>query len=227
MEYAGAEHLFSGGRIPASHSFRAVPELCDQFQRQEGRPDDHLCTAFYLHRCFLRYDSDFPGERRNREPDSGPAGNRTGGLPFQSEEFPAYLCMVRRAAEYRLGSIMYISVLASVGPELHEAARVDGATKFQRMLYIDIPSIVPTMVIMLIMRAGEIMDVGFEKAFLLQNSVNLDYSEIISTYVYKIGIQSGQFSYSAAIGLFNNIINLILLLAVNRIAGKASDVSLW
>ena len=71
------------------------------------------------------------------------------------------------------------------------------------------------------------MDVGFEKAFLLQNSVNLDYSEIISTYVYKIGIQSGQFSYSAAIGLFNNIINLILLLAVNRIAGKASDVSLW
>ena len=125
------------------------------------------------------------------------------------------------------GSIMYISVLASVGPELHEAARVDGATKFQRMLYIDIPSIVPTMVIMLIMRAGEIMDVGFEKAFLLQNSVNLDYSEIISTYVYKIGIQSGQFSYSAAIGLFNNIINLILLLAVNRIAGKASDVSLW
>ena len=125
------------------------------------------------------------------------------------------------------GSIMYISVLASVGPELHEAARVDGATKFQRMLYIDIPSIVPTMVIMLIMRAGEIMDVGFEKAFLLQNSVNLDYSEIISTYVYKIGIQSGQFSYSAAIGLFNNIINLILLLAVNRIAGKTSDVSLW
>ena len=125
------------------------------------------------------------------------------------------------------GSIMYISVLASVGPELHEAARVDGATKFQRMLYIDIPSIVPTMVIMLIMRAGEIMDVGFEKAFLLQNSVNLDYSEIISTYVYKIGIQSGQFSYSAAIGLLNNIINLILLLAVNRIAGKASDVSLW
>ena len=125
------------------------------------------------------------------------------------------------------GSIMYISVLTSVGPELHEAATVDGATRFQRLWYIDLPSIVPTMVIMLIMRAGEIMDLGFEKAFLLQNSINLDYSEIISTYVYKIGIQGGQFSYSAAIGLFNNVINLILLLAVNRIARKVSDVSLW
>lgn len=125
------------------------------------------------------------------------------------------------------GSIMYISVLTSVGPELHEAATVDGATRFQRLLYIDVPSIVPAMVIMLIMRAGEIMDLGFEKAFLLQNSINLDYSEIISTYVYKVGIQGGQFSYSSAIGLFNNIINLILLIVVNRIAGKLSDVSLW
>lgn len=87
------------------------------------------------------------------------------------------------------GSIMYISVLTSVGPELHEAATVDGATRFQRLWYIDVPSIVPTMVIMLIMRAGEIMDLGFEKAFLLQNNINLDYSEIIATYVYKIGIQ--------------------------------------
>ncbi len=125
------------------------------------------------------------------------------------------------------GSILYISMLTSVGPELHEAARVDGATKFQRMLYVDIPAIVPTMVIMLIMRAGEIMEIGFEKVFLLQNSINLEYSEIISTYVYKIGIQNGQFSYSSAIGLFNNIINLILLLAVNKIARSVSDVSLW
>lgn len=83
------------------------------------------------------------------------------------------------------------------------------------------------MVIMLIMRAGEIMDLGFEKAFLLQNSINLEYSEIISTYVYKIGIQNGQFSYSAAIGLFNNVINLLLLVVVNKIAKRVSDVSLW
>ena len=125
------------------------------------------------------------------------------------------------------GSIMYISVLTSVDPTLHEAATVDGATRFQRLLHIDLPAIVPTMVIMLIMKAGEIMDLGFEKAFLLQNSINLDYSEIISTYVYRIGIQGGQFSYSSAIGLFNNIINLILLVVVNKIAKKVSDISLW
>lgn len=125
------------------------------------------------------------------------------------------------------GSIMYISVLTSVDPTLHEAATVDGATRFQRLLHIDLPAIVPTMVIMLIMRAGEIMDLGFEKAFLLQNNINLDYSEIIATYVYKVGIQGGQFSYSSAIGLFNNVINLVLLVVVNKIARKVSDVSLW
>ena len=125
------------------------------------------------------------------------------------------------------GSIMYISVLTSVDPTLHEAATVDGATRFQRLLHIDLPAIVPTMVIMLIMRAGEIMDLGFEKAFLLQNNINLDYSEIIATYVYKIGIQGGQFSYSSAIGLFNNVINMVLLVVVNKTAKKVSDVSLW
>ena len=125
------------------------------------------------------------------------------------------------------GSIMYISVLTSVDPTLHEAATVDGATRFQRLLHIDLPAIVPTMVIMLIMRAGEIMDLGFEKAFLLQNNINLDYSEIIATYVYKIGIQGGQFSYSSAIGLFNNVINMALLVVVNKIEKKVSDVSLW
>ena len=125
------------------------------------------------------------------------------------------------------GSIMYISVLTSVDPTLHEAATVDGATRFQRLLHIDLPAIVPTMVIMLNMRAGEIMDLGFEKAFLLQNNINLDYSEIIATYVYKIGIQGGQFSYSSAIGLFNNVINMVLLVVVNKIAKKVSDVSLW
>ena len=125
------------------------------------------------------------------------------------------------------GSIMYISVLTSVDPTLHEAATVDGATRFQRLLHIDLPAIVPTMVIMLIMRAGEIMDLGFEKAFLLQNNINLDYSEIIATYVYRIGIQGGQFSYSSAIGLFNNVINMVLLVVVNKIAKKDSDVSLW
>lgn len=125
------------------------------------------------------------------------------------------------------GSIMYISVLTSVDPTLHEAATVDGATRFQRLLHIDLPAIVPTMVIMLIMRAGEIMDLGFEKAFLLRTILIWIIQEIIATYVYKIGIQGGQFSYSSAIGLFNNVINMVLLVVVNKIAKKVSDVSLW
>ena len=125
------------------------------------------------------------------------------------------------------GSIMYIAVLTNVNPELHEAAIIDGANKLQRIKHVDIPAIVPTMVIMLITKCGEIMDVGFEKVLLLQNSVNLDYSEVISTYVYKIGILGGQFSYSSAIELFNNVINLILLVLVNWIARKVSDISLW
>lgn len=125
------------------------------------------------------------------------------------------------------GSILYVSVLTSVDPTLHEAAIVDGASKFQRMLHIDVPSIVPTMVIMLIMRLGEVMNIGFEKVYLLQNDVNLQYSEIISTYVYKVGLQSQQFSYSAAIGLFNNVINFILLITVNKISKKVSSISLW
>ena len=124
-------------------------------------------------------------------------------------------------------SIMYISVLATVPPELHEAAIVDGANKRQRMLYIDLPTLLPTMIILLILNTGQLLNVGFEKAFLLQNSVNLDYSEIISTYVYKIGILSSQFSYSAAIGLFNNVINFAVILFVNKMAAKYSDISLW
>lgn len=124
-------------------------------------------------------------------------------------------------------SIMYISVLASVSPELHEAAIVDGANKRQRMLYIDIPTLIPTMVILLILNTGQLLNVGFEKAYLLQNSVNLDYSEIISTYTYKIGIQGGQFSYSSAIGLFNNVLNFAVILIVNAIANKTSNISLW
>lgn len=124
-------------------------------------------------------------------------------------------------------SIMYISVLATVPPELHEAAIVDGANKRQRMFYIDLPTLLPTMIILLILNTGQLLNVGFEKAFLLQNSVNLDYSEIISTYVYKIGILSSQFSYSAAIGLFNNVINFAVILFVNKMAAKYSEISLW
>ncbi len=123
-------------------------------------------------------------------------------------------------------SIIYIAVLTAVEPTTHEAAILDGASKLQRIIHIDWPAVLPTAVMLLILSAGRIMSLGFEKAFLLQNSLNLDYSEIIETYVYKIGIQSGQLSLSAAVGLFNNLINFTLLLFVNKISKKLTNVGI-
>lgn len=126
-------------------------------------------------------------------------------------------------------SIIYIAALSSVDKELHEAAKVDGANRFQRVIHIDFQAIVPTAIILLIMNTGKIMTIGFEKVFLMQNSLNLSSSEIISTYVYKVGLVTGggDFSYATAIGLFNSIINLILIVSVNKISKKVSNTSLW
>ena len=124
-------------------------------------------------------------------------------------------------------SIIYIAALTSIDPSLYEAATVDGANKAQRVLHIDVPSILPTMVTLLILRSGSIMNVNFDRAYLLQNDLNINISEIISTYEYKIGLRQGQFSYSAAIGLFNNIVNLILLLIVNKVSKTVSGTGLW
>lgn len=123
-------------------------------------------------------------------------------------------------------SVIYIAALAGVNPELHEAAIVDGANKLQRILHIDLPAILPTAIILLIMSTGNMLSLGFEKVYLMQNDLNLGVSEIISTYVYKIGLLNAQYSYSTAIGLFNNVINLIVLLTVNKIADKVSGTSL-
>ena len=112
-------------------------------------------------------------------------------------------------------SIIYLAALAGVDQSLHEAAKVDGATKLRRIWHVDLPAIVPTMVILLIMSVGSVMSVGYEKVFLMQNNLNITASEVISTYVYKIGLQRQHYSYSAAIGLFNNGINFILLVVVN------------
>lgn len=124
-------------------------------------------------------------------------------------------------------SIMYMSVLAGVDPSISEAAIVDGASKLKRIWYIDIPFILPTAVILLILECGKVMSVGFEKVFLMQNSVNITVSEVISTYVYKIGLLDMQYSYSTAIGLFNNVINFVMLVLVNRISKMVSNTSLW
>lgn len=127
-------------------------------------------------------------------------------------------------------SIIYISALSSVSAELHEAAQIDGATRLQRMWHVDLPAIMPTVAIMLIMRCGSIISVGFEKVYLLQSPLNLRISEVISTYVFKVGLSSFRnFSYGAAVGLFNTLINLSLVLLVNGICKKITegDVSLF
>lgn len=125
------------------------------------------------------------------------------------------------------GAILYLATLASVGPELYEAAKVDGASKWAIIRHIDIPSIMPTAIIMLILNVGRLMNIGMQKALLLQNPINVSQSEIIPTYVYKVGIIKAQFSYSAAIGLFNSVVNIILLFTVNKIAKRVSETSLW
>lgn len=124
-------------------------------------------------------------------------------------------------------SIIYIAALAGVSSELVEAARIDGATRLQIIWHVNIPHILPTIVTMLILSCGSILSVGFEKVWLLQNSLNLSKSQVISTYVYDIGIAGGQFSYSSAIGLFNTLVNVTLLMIVNKIAKKVTDTGIF
>ncbi|MBB6634565.1 ABC transporter permease [Cohnella thailandensis] len=124
-------------------------------------------------------------------------------------------------------SIIYLAALSTVDPSLYDAAKMDGANKWKTMLHVDIPALVPTIIILFILSMGNVLSTGFEKVFLMQNSLNLPVSEVISTYVYKIGIVSNQFSYSAAIGLFNTFINFVFLYTMNWIAKRNSDISLW
>ena len=124
------------------------------------------------------------------------------------------------------GTIIYLAALSGVSEDLVEAARIDGASKFKIMWHVHIPGIMPTIVIMFIMQVGNILTVGFEKIFLLQNDLNLSASNVLSTYTYQIGLIGGQFSYSTAIGLFNNLANLIMLLLANKITKKISGMGL-
>ena len=124
-------------------------------------------------------------------------------------------------------SIIYIAALAGINPEIYEAADMDGASKFQKIINVDLPGIMPTAVILLIMRTGKIMQIGFQKAFLMQNPLNIESGEIIATYIYKSGLLSGQYEYSTAISLFNTVINFILLISINNLSRKINQISLW
>lgn len=124
-------------------------------------------------------------------------------------------------------AIIYIAALSGIDQTLHEAAKVDGAGKLARIWHVDIPGILPTIMMMFIMAVGNVMSIGFEKAYLMQNPLNISTSEIIATYVYKVGLQRVQYDYATAIGLFNNVINVILLLVANKVSKRLTDNSLW
>lgn len=125
------------------------------------------------------------------------------------------------------GCIIYVAALAGVDPSLHESAMIDGATRIQRIIHINIPCILPTIMIQLILNVGRIMSVGADKVLLMKNDLNNDTAQIINTYVYERGLLSGEYSYSAAVGLFVNVINLLMLVTVNKISDKLTKISLF
>ncbi|WP_440120061.1 ABC transporter permease [Paenibacillus sp. QZ-Y1] len=149
------------------------------------------------------------------------------GQPIMFMSEPEYFRWIYILSDIWTGagwaSIIYVAALANVDPELHNAANLDGANLIQRIRHIDLPTIRPIMAIVFILAAGGIMSIGFEKAYLMQTSMNLPSSEIIATYVYKVGLQSGDYAYSAAVGLFNSVINVILLVTVNLIVKKLNE----
>ncbi len=124
-------------------------------------------------------------------------------------------------------SIIYIAALAGIDPQLYEAAKIDGASRLQRVIHVSLPGIFPVIIILLILDVGHFMNVGFEKILLMQNSLNMESSDVIQTFIYRNGILNGDFSYSTAIGLFNSVINFVLLILINRYARKKAETSLW
>ena len=154
------------------------------------------------------------------------------GLPrtdflTQPAAFPSIVVWSGVWQELGWNSIIFLAALAGVSPELIEAARIDGASRMQIIRHVNLPTILPTVVIMLIMRCGSLLSLGFEKIYLLQNPLNLESSRIISTYVYELGLLGGQFSLSSAVGLFNTVVNVLMLAIVNTIAKKLTEISLW
>ncbi len=154
-----------------------------------------------------------------------------GGKAINFMGMPKYFVMIYVLSGVWQGagyvSIIFIASLASVDPTLYEAVNIDGATRLQKIIYIDVPSLLPTMIIMFLMNMGSLMNVGFEKIFLMQNEMNIAASDVISTYVYQSGLVKGEFGYATAVGLFNSIINLLMVIIFNTIARKTSETSLW
>ena len=125
------------------------------------------------------------------------------------------------------GSIIYLATLSTIDPGLYEAATIDGVSRFQRMLYVSFPGLVPIIIVQLIMRGGNILTMGYEKVFLLYNPLTYDTADIISTYIYRQGLELTNYSYGTAVGLFNSAVNLLILVLANRLSRKATGESLW
>lgn len=145
--------------------------------------------------------------------------------------FPKYFIPVYVGSEIwqgvGWGTIIYLAALAGIDQEIYEAARVDGANKWQQVIHVTIPGIMPTIVILLILRIGSMLNVGFEKIILLYSPATYETADVISSFVYRKGLQEFNFSYSAAVGLFNSIINFVLLITSNKISKKVNDTALW
>ncbi len=155
----------------------------------------------------------------------GLVGKNTNILGSESTFVPLYvLTGVWQSMGWN--SIIYIAALSSVDTQLYDACKIDGANRWQTMINIDLPALVPTIMILLIMNMGNVLNVGFDKVFLMQNSMNMGVSQVISTYVYTVGIKSGQFSFGSAVGLFNTVVNFVFLIATNFISKKATGTGL-
>ncbi|MEI2279640.1 ABC transporter permease subunit [Paenibacillus polysaccharolyticus] len=167
-------------------------------------------------------------------PRLGIVNTIAGALGFESVNFLGNPDMFRSIYVFSdvwqsmgYSAVIYLAALAGIDPSLYEAAKVDGANRLQKIINVDLPGLLPAAVIILILSVGNIMAVGFEKIYLMQNPLNLSASEIISTYVYKMGLLNANYSFATAVGLFNSLINLILLLTVNAAAKRLSNTSLW
>lgn len=167
-------------------------------------------------------------------PNSGLLGQIAASLGFSSPDllgsataFPSLFVWSSVWQETGYGAVIYLAALSGVNPELYEAARLDGASRLRKIIHIDLPAILPTIVVLFVLGIGGLLGLGFEKTFLLQNPTNLSASEIIATYVYKVGLVDSNFSFSVAVGLFNSVVSLFLILLANYGAKKATGSSLF
>lgn len=167
-------------------------------------------------------------------PDNGPISHLLAGIGVKMPDLfassPAFRHLYVFSGVWQntgYGAIIYLGVLSSVSPTLYEAAKLDGASLLQKIRHVDLPAIRPTIIILVILDIGNLLQVGFEKVFLLQNPLNLSTSQVISTYVYQTGLVSGDFSFGTAVGLFNSVISLFLILVANLVARRVADTSLF